>query len=89
MKKLLLNSTIIFILVIFPLIPSYLHLYNQVSSPEIKLCYDNGNRKNINILKTNIKAIIVNIFTPKLVIFYLYKNLKLSPWPNSQHPRYH
>lgn len=51
MKKLLLNSTLIFILLISPLIPSYLHLYNQISSPKIKLCYDNGNRKSINILK--------------------------------------
>ena len=51
MKKLLLNSTLIFILVLFPLIPSYLHLYNQISSPKIKLCYDNGTRKSINILK--------------------------------------
>ena len=65
MKKLLLNSTIIFILVIFPLIPSYLHLYNQVSSPEIKLCYDNGNRKSINILKGDI-AYLEAIFSRAL-----------------------
>ncbi|MEN8123951.1 MAG: hypothetical protein ABFR32_02400 [Bacteroidota bacterium] len=51
MKKLLINSTLLFILVIFPVIPSYLNLYNQISNPKLKLCVDNGVDKNINILK--------------------------------------
>jgi len=65
MKKLLFNSTLIFIMVIFPLVPSYLHLYNQISSPKIKLCYENGNRKSINVLKGDL-AYLEAIFSRTL-----------------------
>ncbi len=51
MKNILLNSTLLFLLIIFPLIPGYLRLYNQKSNPKIKLCTQNGIQKNMNILK--------------------------------------
>ncbi len=49
--KALVNSALLFILIIFPILPSYLHLYNQISNPELELCSDNGNSKKIRILK--------------------------------------
>ena len=51
MKKMVTNITLIFLLVIFPLVPSYLHLYNHISSPKLKLCIETGVERKINILK--------------------------------------
>ncbi len=51
MKNLILNSFLLFILIIYPLLPSYLHMYNQISNPKIKLCVKNGNYESMNILK--------------------------------------
>ncbi len=65
MKKLLINSALLFILVIYPIIPSYLHLYNQVSNPKLKLCVDIGIDKNINILKGDL-AYLEAIFSRAL-----------------------
>jgi len=51
MKNLLLNSTLLFLVIIFPLIPGYLRLYNQKSNPQLKLCIQKGVNKNMRILK--------------------------------------
>lgn len=50
MKNLVLNGSLLFILIIYPLLPSYLHLYNQISNPKIKLCIE-GKYESMNILK--------------------------------------
>ena len=65
MKKLLLNSILIYLMVIFPLIPGYLNIYNQISSLKVKACYENGNRKKINILKGDL-AYLEAIFSRAL-----------------------
>jgi len=51
MKNILLNSTLLFLLIIFPLIPGYLRLYNQKSNPQLKLCIQKDVNKNMRILK--------------------------------------
>ena len=65
MKKLLINSTLLFILVIYPIIPSYLHLYNQISNPKLKLCIDSDVSISINILKGDL-AYLEAIFSRAL-----------------------
>ncbi len=65
MVKFFLNSAILIILVVFPTIPSYLHLYNQISNPKLKLCVDLGVDKNVNILKGDL-AYLEAIFSRAL-----------------------
>ena len=51
MKKFILNSVLLFLLIIFPLLPGYLRLYNQKSNPQLKLCIQKDVNKSMNILK--------------------------------------
>ena len=60
MKNLILNSALLLILIVVPIIPGYLHIYNQQSNPKLKLCVENGRYGNMNILKgdlANLEAI--------------------------------
>ncbi|MEN8188015.1 MAG: hypothetical protein ABFR05_12875 [Bacteroidota bacterium] len=65
MKNIVINSAFLFLLVIFPTIPGYLHLYNQSSNPKTKLCIKNGATERINILKGDL-AYLEAIFSRAL-----------------------
>ena len=65
MKNLILNSALLLILIVVPIIPGYLRIYNQQSNPKLKLCVENGRNGNMNILKGDL-AYLEAIFSRAL-----------------------
>ena len=65
MKNILVISVFLFLLVVFPAIPGYLTLYNEMSNPKTKLCGENGATKRISILKGDLDYLEV-IFSKAL-----------------------
>jgi len=68
MQKFLINTALLFILIIIPVLPGYLHLFNKISNPPMIICTENGKYLKMNILKgkySKLEALVTKTFDHK------------------------